>query len=91
VPTISFLSMPALYILRSTRTGRFYIGSAMSLPERLAEHERGHSPYTRHRGPWRLVYTEPYEVLAHARRREREIKTWKSRRLIEELITNSGG
>ena len=59
--------MPALYILQSTTSGKFYVGSALSLPERIAEHQRGHSPYTRYGGPWNLVYQEECGTLLEAR------------------------
>jgi len=75
-----------VYVLRSRSSGRFYIGSTTDLQRRLAEHARGHSPYTRDRGPWELVYQEEYAELAQARRRERQMKSWKSHRLIQQLI-----
>jgi len=78
--------MPFLYILQSETSKKFYIGSALDVPSRLAEHERGQSPYTRGRGPWKLVYQEQYETLAEARCRERQLKSWKSHRSIQELI-----
>ena len=78
--------MPALYILQSSTTQKYYIGSAMDLSARIAEHQRGHSPYTRNHGPWTLVHQEKFETLAEARRRERQVKSWKSHRSIEELI-----
>ena len=83
--------MPSLYILQSATNGKFYVGSALNLPERLAEHQRGRSPYTRHGGPWNLVFQEEYATLVEARRRERQVKSWKSRRLIQELICSSVG
>jgi putative endonuclease len=83
--------MPAAYILQSESTGKFYIGSAKDLPSRLAEHLRGHSPYTHNRGPWVLVYSEHHSLLAEARRRERQIKSWKSHRSVQDLIDQSGG
>jgi len=78
--------MPALYILQSATTKKFYVGSALDLPTREADHQRGHSPYTRGRGPWVLVYQEEYATLAEARGRERQVKSWKSHRSIQELI-----
>jgi putative endonuclease len=78
--------MPAAYILKSQSTGKFYIGSALHLDQRLAEHQRGHSPYTRNRGPWSLAYSEHYTTLSEARQREREIKSWKSHHAVQELI-----
>jgi len=49
-----------VYVLQSRASGRFYIGSTSDLSRRLAEHARRHSPYTRDRGPWELVYQEEY-------------------------------
>jgi putative endonuclease len=70
-----------VYVLRSVSTGAFYVGSTSDLPRRLAEHQRRHSPYTRGRGPWELVYREEFADLSVARRREQQIKSWKSRHL----------
>jgi putative endonuclease len=78
--------VPTVYILKSQSTAKFYIGSALHLEARLAEHERGHSPYTRDRGPWALAYSEDYATLPEARRRERQMKSWKSSRSVQELI-----
>lgn len=75
-----------LYILQSASTGRFYVGSTSDLKRRLEEHGRQHSPYTRHRGPWRLVYQEEFAELNGARQRERKIKSWKSQRSVQEVI-----
>ena len=78
--------MPTVYILKSRASGRLYVGSTSELTRRLEEHARGHSPYTRDRGPWDLVHQEEYAELAEARRRERQLKSWKSHRSIQELI-----
>ena len=78
--------MAFVYVLQSRASGRFYIGSTSDLSRRLAEHARRHSPYTRDRGPWELVYQEEYAQLAQARRRERQLKSWKSHRSIQQLI-----
>jgi len=83
--------MGILYILQSDSSGRFYIGSTDNLERRLSEHQRGQTPSTRGRGPWKLVHTEEFETLLEARRRELEIKRWKSSRLIRALISASVG
>jgi len=84
--------MAHLYILESESTGQFYVGSTSNRTRRLAEHERGHTPSTRNRGRWRLVYEEEYPTVSEARRRERQLKSWKSRRSLMELIhTRSSG
>jgi putative endonuclease len=78
--------MPTAYILESQRSGRFYIGSAKDAETRLAEHQRGQTPSTRGRGPWTLVYREEFGTIAEARRRELQLKSWKSHRSIQTLI-----
>ena len=79
--------MPAVYILQSITSTKFYIGSAADdIPDRLAGHQRGQNPYTRSRGPWVLVYHEEYATRSEARRREMQLKSWKSHRSIQELI-----
>ncbi len=83
--------MPHLYILQSQTNGRYYIGSTNDLERRLSEHARAHSAATRGRGPWTLIYSEEFATLPEARRRELEIKRWKSGKLIRELIRSSVG
>ena len=78
-----------LYILRSTSTGRFYVGQTRNLEERLQYHNAGYSKALKNRGPWQLVYTEQYATRAEAMRRERRIKSWKDRELIERLMRAS--
>jgi predicted GIY-YIG superfamily endonuclease len=46
---------------------------------------------TRGRGPWELVYKEEFQELADARRRELEIKRWKSSKMIAALIAKKAG
>jgi len=79
------------YILQSTTSGRYYIGSTTDLERRISEHSRSHSLATRGRGPWKLVHSEPFVTLLEARRREIEIKRWKSAKLITELIARGKG
>ena len=80
------LSMPAVYILQSESSGRFYIGCSERTAERLTEHNQGQTKSTRGRGPWRLVYQEQFSTLSEALRRERQFKSWKSHRSIQELL-----
>jgi putative endonuclease len=83
--------MAFVYILRSQSSSRFYVGSTNDLERRLSEHDRSHSPATRGRGPWILVYREEWPTLLAARRREREIKKWKSSKEIRRLVAMQVG
>src|SRR5215471_15327203 len=62
---------------RHESTQKFYIGSGADDQVRLAEHQRGQTVSTRKRGPWVLVYQEQFATMAEARRRERQLKSWK--------------
>ena len=62
------------------------MGSSSNLEQRLAEHNRGKSVYTRKGIPWELKYFEEFPDKAIAYKRERYIKALKSRTFIEELI-----
>ncbi len=76
-------------ILRSISTDRSYIGQTQDVVARLNYHNSGYSKALKNRGPWQLVYTERYGTRAEAMRRERQIKSWKDRKLIESLVRAS--
>jgi putative endonuclease len=86
--------MFTVYILQSESSGRFYVGHAENLDDRLLRHQQGRSASTRGRGPWHLMLTEVFPTRAQAMAREKEIKSWKSavriRGLIEESIPPGG-
>ena len=78
-----------VYILLSETTNRYYVGHTQDVEERLAYHNANYSKSLRNRGPWRLVYEEEYKTRAQAMRRERQIKSWKDRAMIERLVSAS--
>ncbi len=43
-----------VYVLRSMKTGRYYVGSCQDLDDRIRRHNAGHSKATRHGIPWFL-------------------------------------
>jgi len=78
--------MHYVYIIQSQTSGRFYIGSTKDLKDRVKGHNSGKTPYTRNKGPWKLVYREEYPTRIDAIKRENAIKMRKSRGFIEKLI-----
>jgi putative endonuclease len=54
----------------------------------LSEHNRKKGKYTDKGIPWKLVYIENYVDKASAEKREKEIKSQKSRKYIENLLHN---
>jgi putative endonuclease len=80
--------MYTVYILKSIN-GKYYIGCTDSIERRFKEHNSGMSKYTKDKGPWNLVYKEEFATLSEARKREKQIKSWKKRVAIEKLINNA--
>ena len=79
--------MPAFYILKSDKDGSYYVGSTDDAEERLKIHNKGYSRYTKTKRPWSLVYKEEYSTLSEAKKREYYIKSLKSKKAIEKLIS----
>ena len=73
-----------VYVLQNP-SSRFYIGCTENLEQRLASHNRTDKvvgKYTRKNGPWVLVWKEGHASRAEAMAREKQIKAWKSARMI---------
>jgi putative endonuclease len=49
-----------VYILRSQKDGRYYIGYTTNIERRLQEHNRGKNKSVRRRGPFEVVGLEAY-------------------------------
>ena len=78
--------MAFVYIIYSAKVNKYYIGACVNLERRLYEHNIGHSKFTSTGTPWELKYSERFDSLPEAKRRETEIKKKKSRIYIEHLI-----
>ena len=75
------------YIIFSPIKNKYYIGhTGDNLDERIRKHNSDHKGFTGGIGDWELKYSEKYDTKSDALRREKEIKRWKSRKLVEKLI-----
>ena len=74
------------YILYSKSKNKYYIGATSNLNERLKKHNTNHKGFTGGIGDWEVCYSENFENKTDALKREKTIKSWKSRVKIEELI-----
>ncbi|MGB4834357.1 MAG: GIY-YIG nuclease family protein [Candidatus Moraniibacteriota bacterium] len=63
-----------LYVLKSKKTDKFYIGYAKDLQQRILQHNNGESLATKSAIPWELVYYEAYASQGLARKREAKLK-----------------
>ena len=81
--------MASTYILYSNQLNKYYIGSTdADLMGRLAKHLSNHKGFTGKAKDWKIAYVEDFKTLGEARRRELQIKRWKSRMMIEKLVGN---
>jgi putative endonuclease len=63
-----------VYILKSSRDGKLYIGYSSNLKQRIKQHCNGEVESTKHRRPLELVYYEGYKNEEDARLREKSFK-----------------
>jgi putative endonuclease len=78
------------YILYSKSLDKFYVGHTKDLNERIARHNRGGNKYTSKGQPWEITYSESFETKELAYKIERQIKGWKSKKMIIKLINEAG-
>ena len=75
-----------VYILRSERDSKRYIGVTNNLDERLIEHQHGLVKSTKNRRPLKLVYTEGFESKSEALIREKFFKSGKGREYLKNIL-----
>lgn len=82
--------MYTTYILYSAILDKYYIGfTADDIKCRLSKHLANHRGYTGKVKDWILVFYEFHETKQEAMQREKQIKEWKSKVRIKELILRS--
>ncbi len=67
-----------------------YIGTTNNLEKRLKQHNNSKygAHYTKIRRPVKLLYSEKFETLIEARRRETEIKGWRRKKKLNFITKN---
>jgi putative endonuclease len=68
-----------VYVLKSTKTNRRYVGSCQDVDARLRRHNAGDTKSTRYGIPWRIVYREDFSTRLQSLQRERYFKTGRGR------------
>ncbi len=75
------------YIIFSESLNAYYIGfTGESVITRLTKHLSSHKGYTAKAKDWEIVYTETFNTKYEAMQREKQLKSWKSKIRIKELI-----
>ena len=76
--------MSCVYILKSYKTKKYYVGSSREndAKKRLEAHNSGKIKSTKYGKPWKLVNKEFFDSYTIARKRELFLKSGKGRSII---------
>lgn len=75
-----------VYVLKSEKDKKNYIGSTNDLIHRIFQHNAGQVLSTKHRTPLKIIYKEEFNTEKEARLRERFLKTHKGFNELKKLI-----
>ncbi len=88
-PSTLQIFMYYVYILKSLKDGKLYIGYTTDLRKRFKEHQGGEVISTKPRRPFELIFYEAYKRMKDAKRRERYFKTDKGKSTIRIMLQES--
>ena len=74
-----------VYILKSLKDHKRYIGFTSDLERRILELNSGLVKSTRNRKPFELIYTEEFEIKEQAMAREKFFKSGKGREFLKSI------
>jgi putative endonuclease len=81
-------NMEHAFILYSKQLDKYYIGSTRDFPQdRLRRHPSDHKGFTSKAKDWVIVLLEYYEDYSLEHKRELQIKSWKSKKMVESLVS----
>ena len=81
--------MHCVYVLRSKKDNSLYIGYTTNLKQRLDEHNRGHSVFTKSKTPYELIYFEGYINKKDAKGREKFLKSGAGWRFLKKQLKHT--
>ena len=75
-----------VYVIRSEKDGRLYVGLTADVERRLDEHNSGTTQSTKFYRPWVLVKSEQFETRIAAREREKYLKSGFGKTYLKSLL-----
>ncbi len=78
-----------IYLLKSIKDNRTYVGYTNNLQERLKKHNSGQVKSTKFRRPLELLFSEEFSTSAEARKRELYWKSGGGRRKLKVILEKS--
>ena len=77
------------YIIYSKTIDSYYVGASENINERLKKHKNSSKGFTNRANDWEIVYSKEFSTKQESLIFEKQIKSWKSRKMIEKLLLNS--
>jgi putative endonuclease len=74
-----------VYVLKSLKDQKRYIGFTNNLDKRILEHNSGKVTATRNRRPFEIIYFENFENKFEAAKREKFLKSGKGREFLNRI------
>ena len=78
-----------VYVIRSEKDGRFYVGMSENVEKRILQHNKGMTFSTKGFRPWKLFLFEKFETRDEARKREVYLKSGSGKELTKEKWSGS--
>lgn len=83
--------MFTVYAISSENTSKIYIGQTIDLKIRLMQHNSRNKNHLgkftqQNKGPWKLIYKEEYNTRTSALKREKQLKSFRGREFIRNII-----
>ena len=75
-----------VYIIYSIKADKYYVGVTDNPEARLHKHNSYHRGFTSVAKDWEIKYLESHSDKREALKREKQLKNWKSRKMLESLI-----
>jgi putative endonuclease len=74
------------YVLWSEKLQKRYVGSCENINIRLRQHNSGQSKFTKGGIPWKVIYSETFQDISSARKRELFLKSGVGRKFLDSLV-----
>jgi len=78
--------MYIVYVIKSEKDGRLYVGFTENLARRTKEHNAGKTKSTKGYRPWALVYKEEVTERSLARKREKYLKSGCGKEFLKNIM-----
>lgn len=77
-----------VYVIKSLKDNKFYVGHTNNLVKRFKEHNSGLVISTKNRRPFKLLYYEACNILSDAVAREKSLKTGFGRSYLKKRLND---